>query len=192
MRFSLLVIGVVLALSGAAMAAGNDGWRVIRSSQAMQTGVGPAPDAQGRQAFYVTFPPQQGRRHRTAYFEKAIPAGPWRGQRLRLSLLIKDEGGMHPFVNVAVRDMDTNAIVSRTQGNPQGGNAWTVYQYVVDVPDNADAILARVSFTRDARAGTSWIDGPILKAVSKDVKLTAFHRYIATAPSGCVSLGCPN
>jgi hypothetical protein len=190
MRISFFSFLLILALGSSAPAATSDGWRVIRSYGAMQTGIGTAPGAGARQVFHVTLPPQKGRRFRAAgYVEKRIPAEPWRGQRVRLSLLLKNQGGMNPWVTVAVRDTDTNGILSRPQGNSDGGDAWTVYQYVMDVPANADAILVRVGFPRDTIAGTSWIDGPILKAVGKDVPFSLFHRYIATAPY-CFSLGC--
>ena len=97
---------------------------VIRSYGAMHTGIGTAPAAGARQVFHVTLPPQKGRRFRAAgYVEKRIPAEPWRGQRVRLSLLLKNQGGMNPWVTVAVRDTDTNGILSRPQGNSDGGDA---------------------------------------------------------------------
>jgi len=167
-------IALLLSLNGATAQPPIDkGWQAGRG---VESGTAVAPGAVGRQAVYLRSTRVSSGSYGTSAYSaltRTLPAQAWRGKRVRLSLLVKDEGGRRSSVSVSLLNADGSGLAD---GGTDliTGTGWQVHQYVADVPDTAEKFVLSVP-SRNA-AGTTWVDGPVLVGVSHDVPATRVRK----------------
>jgi len=188
MRISALAGFALLAiLNGAALAApsASDGWYVIQPTLRPHTpksrvphyefGAGATAGMTGKQAVYIA----NNVNSSGGTMNRDISLAAWRGQRIRLSLSLKSEGGARPSVALEVINADTNGVSTARQPNESGGNAWETHKFVLAAPGNADKLVVHVGFRG---VGRVWVDDVTLEAVAANVALSETRRFINTAP----------
>lgn len=172
--YALAGIAFLLCLNGAmAQPPADKGWQ---AGGGVESGIAAAPGADGRQAVYLRSTRVSSGSYGTSPYSalsRTLPAEAWRGKRVRLSLLVKDEGDRRSSVSVFLLNTDGSGLTIGGT-NLRTGTGWQVHQYVADVPDTAEKFVLDVP-SRNA-AGTTWVDGPILVAVSHDVPVTRVRR----------------
>lgn len=112
--------------------------------------------------------------------EKRISLKAWRGQRLQLTVRLKDEDAAHAYVSAHIAKASGDAIRTAARVNRPGG-AWQVQIFVLDVPGDATFLALDAGLTGK---GTAWLDGVSLAAVSKTVPVTWSERLSPNFGSG--------
>jgi hypothetical protein len=112
--------------------------------------------------------------------EKRISLKAWRGQRLQLTVRLKDEDAAHAYVSARIAKANGAAIRTAARVNRPGG-AWQVQSFVLDVPGDATFLALNVGLTGK---GTAWLDGVSLAAVSKTVPVAWSERLSPNFGSG--------
>lgn len=106
---------------------------------------------------------------RNGGLERRIPLQAWRGQRLRLTVRLKNDGAARAYASAQIVMGDAAPIRTFAQRNAAGASAWEAHQFVLDVPDRASDLAIDVGLTGK---GTVWLDGITLEAVSKAVPVS--------------------
>jgi hypothetical protein len=167
MRIHALAAFALFAVFSGAAAAATDGWYLSTGMMGtrMEYGTGAVPGMSGQQAVYLKS--QTGKPSR-GVLKRSIALEAWRGQRLRVTLRLKNDGAALGIAGLQIANSNETGVAAQTQKNAPGG-AWQVHQFVLDVPENARNLNLNVSL---AGKGAVWVDALGLEAVAKDVPLT--------------------
>lgn len=167
-----LLAGLGLAMADAP---GQEGWAVI-AGPTYEAGLGIVADMTAHQAVYFKGSTNSGPGRRyLGTLERRIPLSAWRGQRLRLSLRLRNEGVASTAVTMQINKTGGAAIRSpaATKWTTGDSDAWRLQTFVLDVPDDASELVLDVSM-RDK--GMVWLDELKLQAVGTDVPLSNSAR----------------
>ena len=114
--------------------------------------------------------------------ERSLSMQAWRGQRVRLSLRLKNEDEARAFAAVQVDRSNDTALRSVAQRNEPGSGGWQLHQFVLDVPDNATDMTVMVGLTGQ---GTIWLDGFEIGAIHDDAATTTSYTVTSESRPGC-------
>jgi len=177
MRILALAGFSLAALLGCAavLTASEAGWALSGGSN-YTAGLGAVAGSTGPQALYIQGAEQAGRHKFDAgTLERQIPATALRGQRLRLSLRMKNDGPASTQVALRIKRLDGSGI--RAPGVPRWQTdddaAWRVKTFVLDVPADAENLTLDVSVRGKSKV---WIDELKLEAVRDDVEVSSSRR----------------
>jgi hypothetical protein len=169
--FSLAaVLGCATALN-----ASEAGWALSGGAN-FTAGLGAVAGSTGPQALYIQGAENAGsRKFYLGTLQRQIPAAALRGQRVRLSLRMKNEGIASTMVSLRISRPGGAGIRAPAVQHWQtdDGAAWQVRQFVLDVPADAQDLTLDVSVKDKAKV---WVDELKLEAVGQDVALTASGR----------------
>jgi hypothetical protein len=118
---------------------------------------------------------------RTAFgtLMRYMPADDWRGKRLRLSGRIKTEDVRWAQMWLRVdgrRGLNRSLEFYNMDDRPiRGSNDWTLYEVVLDVPQQAEAVA--FGFFIAGGRGTAWGEDFVLTEVGKDVPVSVMPPY---------------
>jgi hypothetical protein len=177
---------VLMALLGAAVAANAtalDDWRLTTvkpwGGLRYKTGLGTTDGMSGNQALYIG---GEGNRYFNSdapVLARRIPLDGWRGQRVRVTLRLKDEGDIRAWVRFHLSNNDSTGLNAAIQRDERGIADWQTHQFVLNVPQNAVNVSIELGLTGD---GQVWLDDIALEAVGADVALSSTRRAITGPP----------
>jgi hypothetical protein len=187
MRIFTLGFFALLTLSGtAAMAVdapAQGGWYQVGTFNTPYViGAGPVAGMTAHQAVYIRKIKGSDDPHARGRLERTIPLAAWRGQRLRLSLRLKAEDGARLFTFAEISKANGAGIRTQAESNSFGNAAWQTHVFVLDVPDNATALVLQVDLNGD---GAGWVDEVTLGAVGGNVALSPASLVLPAGQMTC-------
>jgi hypothetical protein len=111
--------------------------------------------------------------------ERHIPLQAWRGQKMQLSLRLKNDGNALAFAMAQVNRRNGDALRTDVANNIRNNNDWRTHTFVLQVPDDASYLFVYAGFTGN---GEFWLEGLRLEAAAADAPLTGFERLPAPGP----------
>jgi hypothetical protein len=182
MRISILSGFIVLALGGAAMAAASDGWHLGKNWGAAlyRKGAGVTEGMSGSSAVYIAGKGNYYGSLRTTFLQQSIPLDAWRGRRLLVTLRLKDEDEIRGLVSFFLRKQNGDGLQAALQRDGNGETGWQTHQFVVDVPDDADALQVGLGAHG---SGKLWVDDIRIEAAGADVTPSPTRRQINNGPT---------
>ena len=178
----LSLTGVALFASLCAASCADQGWYLANPETHPSFAVGPQPMSgmSGQPAAYIRSV-RGGAAGEYGTLERSLPLDDWHGKRLRVAFRVRSEGNAYAFVWAEIQKPYGAGIAAATQENPSGNDAWQPHQFVLDVPDDADALVISVELSTGTGTGAAWVDGLKLEAVGNDVALSkSFPTFSVT------------
>jgi len=174
---------------------GDSGYTRRTAEPRLKAGFGPTEGMTGSQALYVggyaiaSVDPAgcdvcmpQASFARNGGLERHVPLAAWRGQRLRLSLRLKNDGGAISYVGAQIDREHGSVLRTSVQINSRRVKGWLRHSFVLDVPMDARDLVVVAGL---AGEGTAWLDDFQLDPAPEDARITRTARVDPTLASGC-------
>lgn len=192
MKHLPVLAGLALFASLCSAACTDQGWYLVNPETHSSFEVGPQAMAgmTGEPAAYIRTAKggdASGAQYGT--LERSLPLDGFQGKRLRVAFRLRNEGDVAAFAGAEIQKPHGNGIAAATQENPPGNASWQPHRFVLDVPDDAEALVVRIELTG---AGAVWLDGLKLETVGSDVAVSQSFPTFSVAHSAPARRNRPN